>query len=155
MGSERQAFELVFLDAPGDVDELAGATAALHALNTADFTDVAAATLEARGIAPGSQSISGRRSTWFSRANTTKYPGWRFEVYLPGQWANARIQLWLLTDRRWGLATEPQVGTLMSTSSFQLVELTSERQHYLIDARAGRVANWLEHPKGKLNPAIE
>jgi hypothetical protein len=154
MDPDRQAFELVFLDAPRDVEELAGATSDLHTLTTTAFTDVAATTLEARDIAPGAQSISGRRSTWFSRAPTHNYPGWRFEVYLPGKWTNARIQLWLLTDRRWGLATEPQVGTLLSTSSFQLADLTAEHQHYLIDARAGRVASWLERPRGTLNAAV-
>ncbi len=62
--------------------------------------------------------------------------------------------LWLLTDRTWGLATEPQVGTLVSTSSFQLTEFTIDHQRQLIDARAGRVANWLERPRARLNPAV-
>jgi len=154
MASDRQAFELLFLDQPGDVEELTMAATTLHAMSRARFTEVAGTTLEARDVAPTTQSISGRRSTWFSRAGKTKVLGWRFEVYLPGKWTHSRIQLWLLTDKSWGLATEPQVGTLGSTSSFQLVELATEHKHYLIDARAGRIASWLSHPKGRLKPAI-
>ncbi len=154
MTSDQQAFELVFLDSPADVDELARAVSTLQTMRKARFTEVAATTLEAHAIAPTTQPISGRRSTWFSRAGEPKVLGWRFEVYLPAKWSHNRIQLWLLTDQTWGLATEPQVGTLVSTSSFQLTELTNEQKHYLIDARAGRVANWLSHPKGRLNAAI-
>ena len=152
--SDRHAFELLFLDPPGDVDELARAATTLHALGRSRFTEAAATTLEGRGVVPAAQSLSGRRSTWFSRAGKHKVQGWRFEVYLPGEWSESRIQLWLLTARTWGLATEPQHGTLLSTSSFQLVDLTPEHKHDLIDARAGRVANWLSHPKGRLNAAI-
>ena len=67
--------------------------------------------------------------------------GLPIQVYLPGKCSDSRIQLWLLTDQTWGVATEPQVGTLGSTSSFQLVELTTEHKHYLVDARAGRIAS--------------
>jgi hypothetical protein len=38
MAADRQAFELVFLDAPRDVEELAGATSDLHTLTTTAFT---------------------------------------------------------------------------------------------------------------------
>ena len=75
-------------------------------------------------------------------------------MYIPGGWAHSRIQLWLLSDYTWGVSTDSQVGTLASTSKFERTVLTSEQQRYLIDARAGRVANWLNRPKGTLNPAI-
>jgi len=152
--TDRLAFELVFLDPPAHVAALSRATETLHATTAAEFTAAAAATLEDRGIEPMPQRVSGRRSSWFSRAGDPDSHGWRFDVYLPGNWAHSRIQLWLLTDHTWGLSTDPQVGTLASTTKFERVELTREHQRYLIDARAGRVANWLDHPKGRLNPAI-
>ena len=148
------AFELVFLDGPAHIAALSRATETLHALPPGEFTDIAATTLDARNVATKPQRVSGRRSTWFSRSRPPDCHGWRFEVYLPDKWSDSRIQLWLLTDRTWGLATDPQVGTLVSTSSFQLTEFTIDHQRQLIDARAGRVANWLERPKGALNPAV-
>lgn len=151
---DQLAFELVFLDVPADLAALSKAAATLHATTVSEFTEAASATLDIRGVPPRPQRISGRRSTWFSRAREPDCRGWRFEVYLPGKWSNSRIQLWLLTDGTWALSTDPQVGMLTSTSMFQRTELTAERQHYLIDARAGRVANWLNQPKGQLNAAV-
>ena len=51
-------------------------------------------------------------------------------MYLPDKWSDSRIRLWLLTDRTWGLATDPQVGTLVATSSFQLTEFTIDHQRH-------------------------
>ena len=152
--TDRVAFELVFLDAPAHVAALSRATETLHATTTAEFTAVAAATLEDRGIEPKPQRVRGRGSSWFTRAGEPDCHGWRFEVYLSGKWAHSRTQLWLLTDQTWGLSTDPQVGTLVSTSKFERTELTAENQRYLIDARAGRVANWLSDRKGTLNAAV-